>query len=383
MLALIEHGKHGEAVRVAEERARQAPDDAKAREDYRLASVALLLEKCRRACFEDRDDEALESVTQARELAPGDRIVEGWYQKMLSKLADRARGQAIEAHASDNLELAKQKYDEAIRYEPDDLRAKDGAAQVLLQMNFRAGMGEAYYREGAQALSAYFLHEARSFFAYTIKYQPRNDRAAERKGEVSTMLAEDRVAIATDLEARGFYAAAENEYRIALLVEPTLPAALDGRNRASREAKAAEILAEVDRLTRKKRFDEARALLQANRDATEAQKESFENALADIEDRELESLYEIAVGFQSDARYLDARDAFETLLGRAQYYKDAITRKEVVEGFIQGAADTYAKALAATTDEDKISLLRRTDLYWPDYKDVRERLKALGANSRP
>jgi hypothetical protein len=383
VLFLIEHRRYTEAVRVSEERARKAPDDPKAQADYRLASVALLLEQCRRACFENRDDEALVFAQQARELAPGDRIVEGWHLKLMNKLADRARGQAIEAHAADNLELAKLKFDEALHYAPNDLRSKDGAAQVLLQMNFRAGMGESYYREGAQALSAYFLHEARSFFSYTIKYQPKNDRAAERRGEVSTMLAEDRTAIAADLEARGLYAAAENEYRIALIVEPTFAAAIEGEQRAAREAKAAAVLAEADRLTMKKRFDEARTLLAANRDATDAQKERFESALADVEQRELEDLYETAVGYQADARYVEARDTFAALLARAQYFKDAITRKENVEGFIQRAEETYVQALAATTDEERISLLRRTDLYWPDYKDVRERLKALGANLRP
>jgi tetratricopeptide (TPR) repeat protein len=225
--SLIQHDRYSEALHLAEQRAQERPDDPAVQADWELASVASLLERCRRACFEDRDDEALEFARQAREIAPGDRIVEGWFAKMNAKLADRARAQAIEAHASDNLELARAKFEEALRYAPNDLRAKDGVAQVLLKMNYRNGMGENYYREGTQALSIYFLHEARTLFSYTIKYQPTNQRAADRKGEVSTMLAEDRAAIAADLESRGLYAAAENEYRIALLVEPTLQAAVE------------------------------------------------------------------------------------------------------------------------------------------------------------
>ncbi|MCC6407661.1 MAG: hypothetical protein IT453_10860 [Planctomycetes bacterium] len=376
---LVAHGQHGEALRLAEQRARELPDDASAQADYKLASVAVLLERCRRACFEDRDEEALAFALQARELAPGDRVVEGWHQKMLFKLADRSRAQAIEAHASDNLELAKEKYEEALRYDPNDRRAKNGVAQALLQINFRAGMGEAYYREGTQAMTTYFLHEARSLFTYTMKYTPKNARASDRKGEVSTMIAEDRAAIAADLEARGLYAAAENEYRIALLIEPTLEPAIAGRERTGREAAVAKVLDEADRLTLKRRFSEARALLETQRGSTDIQTERFDAALAAIEEAELESMYQDALTFESDGRYPEAVEAFGKLLGRVQFYKDALTRKENVEGYIQRAAETYEKALASPSTDEQIRLLRGIELYWPDYKDVRERLKALGA----
>lgn len=380
--SLVNHGRHAEALVLAERRAREAPDDEEAQADYKLASVAALLESCRRSCFADRDEQALAFVEQALEIAPDDPVVQSWHRKMMAKLADRARAQAIEAHAADNLELARQKFEEALRYAPDDLRAKDGIAQVLLQINHRAGMGEAYYREGAQALSTYFLHEARTLFSYTIKYQPGNERASHRKGEASSMLAEDRAAIAADLESRGLYAAAENEYRIALLIEPSLEAAVAGRERAGREARAQALLEEAARLTLRGRFADARALLQANRDASETLAERFDLALAEVEDAELEALYRTGLDYQADGRFPEARDAYARLLERSQYYKDAITRKEVVEGFIQRADEKYAQALAAQTPEEQIQLLREIQVFWPDYKDVRERLKALGA-ARP
>lgn len=377
--SLVAHGRFAEALRVAQARASEHPDDPVAEEQYRLASVAVLLEQGRRACFEDRDEEALGYVRAAREIAPGDRVVEAWHEKMLVKLADRARFQAIEAHAGDNLELAKQKFEEALSYVPTDQRAKNGIAQVLLQINYRNGMGESYYREGAQALSTYFLHEARTLFSYTIKYQPKNERATGRRVEVSTMLAEDRAAIAADLEARGLYAAAENEYRIALLIEPTLVAAQEGRERASREAKAVAILDEAERLTLRRRFEDARTLLQTNRGTSEALNERFDLALADVQDAELETIYQDGITYQADGRYPEARDAFAKVLELTQYYKDAITRRELVEGFIQRAEQKYAQAAAAQTSGEKLQLLREISIFWPDYKDVREQLKALGA----
>jgi hypothetical protein len=48
-----------------------------------------------------------------------------------------------------------------------------------------------------------------------------------------------------------------------------------------------------------------------------------------------------------------------------------------VEEFISLAEEFYAKAVAATSDEEVEGFLRQVQLLWPEYKDVGERLQAI------
>ncbi len=380
---LIDHGRFVEAYKLAEEHANAKPNDATAQSELRTATVAALLEKCRRACFADHNEEAMKYATEARDIAPDDRIVDGWYHKMIHQLAEHALGQAIEFHAQENLEAAVEKYDEALKLEPDNRSAIEGQTRALLQINHRAGMGDAYYREGAQALANYFLKEANWGFDKTIKYLPKNERALGRKADVAVLLAEERMQIAASLEERGLYAASKNEYRIATLIDPTLSAAKDGLDRTAVEASADESLAEAERMMMKKRFAEARKALERGRGQTKVQGDRFDAAFAAVQDAELDSIYTDAKTYEADYRYPDALAKYKELLDKVQVYKDAITRKENVEGFIARADKTYADALAAPTPTEQAQLLRSIAVYWPDYKDVRERLKKLDASAKP
>lgn len=379
---LIRHQEYAEALQRAEAAAREHPDDPKAQEDYRLASAALLLNSCRRACFDGRLEEALDFARRAREIAPESPVVQSWYEKCQRELADSALSEAIEFHASDSLEAARDCYEESLHYAPDNPRAQEGLARVLLQLNYRAGMGEIYYRDGAQALSAWFLKQARTYFTYTIKYQAKNERAADRKGEVSTMLAEDRSAIAADLEKQGQFAAAKNEYRIALLLDKELQVARDGYERTSREAAAAAAIREAEILTLKGQFDRAVDVLSKARGQSELQAEKFDEALATIEEARVEAQYQLARAMEADYRFEEAVKEYDKLLEKSEYYKDAIARRDSLESYIEQAAALYAQAMAAATPEEQIELLRRIQVFWPDYLDVRERLKAHGV-TRP
>jgi tetratricopeptide (TPR) repeat protein len=342
----------------------------------------VLLDRCRQACFEDRDEDALEAINQAREISPDGPVVAQWYAKVLDKLSETALTHAIEFHAQDNLEAAREQYELALKYNPDNVRAREGLARDLLQLNYRAGMGEAYYRDGAQALSEWFLKQARSYFKYTIKYQPSNDRADNRKNEVESMLAEDRCTIAKELELRGQFAAAKNEYRIAMLLAPQLQLARDGFERTARESTAAAALREAERLTLKKDFDKALAVLAKGRTQTLVQGEAFDAAVLTVDEARLAASYDLARALEADYRYTEAVSTYDALLKQIDFYKDAIARRDTLQSYIEQAANLYKQALEAKDPEEQIQLLRRIQVFWPEYRDTHDRLKALGALQR-
>ncbi len=380
---LVAEGRYEEAVVLAAEQHEADPGDALALSNYRRATAAWYLEQGRRAAFEGRDFEALEHFRDAREVAPEAHEVHVWIAKMRDNLAERFLTEALEAHIRDDLQGANDAYERVLEFRPDDRHAREGLSRVLLQLNYRQGVGDAYYDEGVRALSDYWLHEAKSRFGYVGKYLPENERSVERTEEVDELLAQARVAIARGLDLEGRFAAARNEYRLALTLDPDLPEALEGLERTRLEAEAAELLAQADMQIRRGNLAEARVLLEEGSALTERQQELFEGAFVDLEQAGYARLYARAISLESDRRFEEAVAAYDELLAEAEYYEDAIARRRTLQSFIEDAGRLYAAYEAAQDDRERAGLLRQIQVFWPDYRDVAERLAELEAASPP
>jgi tetratricopeptide (TPR) repeat protein len=379
---LVMHGDYGPAVELAEREARENPRDEAAAERYRLASVALLLEQARRACFEDRDEFALEKVRAALAIAPDLEVVQNWSEKLLTKLADRHIDEAREWYAQYNLEAARQSYEKALNYRPENAHAQASLAMVLIQLNYRAGMGEKYYQEGVGLLRDAWLEQARSRFDYTRKYK-ENERAKSRGAQVRRQLAEARTTIALDLERSGLFAAARNEFRIALLLWKDLPEATEGLERTKLEELAANLLREAEMLRLRGRFDDAEERVAQAQTLGAQQAETVEGAKAGIEESRLEQLYDKALALESDQQFEEAVALYGKLLEKSSYFKDAIARKETLESYIAKANTLYAQAQAATVQDEKVRLLQQIAIFWPEYKDVQQLLELLAPPKPP
>ena len=376
---LVRHGRYQEAVELAARERERRPDDERAVEEHRLASTAWLMERGRRLCFQGRHEEALETFRQARELAPESPVVQDWIDTTRERLAERWLTVGLERHNSEDLQGAVEAYETSLGYRPDHATTREMLARALLQQNYRSGMGEDYYDDGIRALDRYFLHEARSLFSYVLKYEPENERAELRGEQADELLASERAAVAASLEAEGLFAAARNEYRLALLLDPTLEAAQRGLERSAREEQAAELLREAERLRLKGRFDEAEAALVEAATLTERQAEAIEQSRGDVRLSRLERQYEQARTLESDWRYEEAVEAYARLLEQEPFFRDAIARKDTLESYVLEARDLYARFEQAASDEERLSLLRQIAVFWPEYRDVRRRLAELEA----
>ena len=177
----------------------------------------------------------------------------------------------------------------------------------------------------------------------------------------------------------GKFFAAGNEYRIALLFDEENVDAQAGRVRMEREMGAQEQLNHAEWLRLRGRFDEARVALDEGRELTDVQTDAFDSGAIDIDQDQYILLYDEALRLERDFRYGHAIEAYDKLLDVAGYYEDAITRRSTLHGFVVQTKDLYSRAMAAADADEEIALLSQIELIWPEYRDVGQRLRELGA----
>lgn len=374
---LIRHGSYAEAVDVAAERYEANPADPAREKAHLRASVAYLLDQARSATLRGEDELALEFLEEARELAPDNVVVENWVDKVSGQLAEDWLDRALDLEGQGELNASLEAFERSLEYRPENELAQLGAARILVIKNYREGLGEDYYNEGVRRLRDAFLHQARQSFDYAGKYLTTKERAKGRAEIVKRQLAEERAAMARQFEREGLFDAARNEYRLVLMLDEENESGIEGLERTTVEAEASQLLGEADMLVRRGRLDEAREAAKEGAEITEQQVVAFESMLIDIVEREHREIYDKAYDLETDFLYEEAVEVYGELLEKAEYFEDAIARKETLEGYIELAADLYAKAEAAESDEEKLDLLRQIDVFWPEYRDVQALLREL------
>jgi tetratricopeptide (TPR) repeat protein len=379
--ALVD-GRYAEAVELASAWRAREPHDAAALDTHKRASVAYLLDRGRSALFAGREEEALADFEAALEILPAEPVLESWRTKARRELAERWLDSAIELAARDELQAAVEAYEKVLDYDPGSLAAREGASRALLQLNWRGGVGEAYYKEGVRALREFWLVRAKTHFDYTKKYLGDTHRIQDRQEEVLSLMAQDRVAMAEQLERQGLYWAAHNEFRLALLIDPREPTALAGRERLAVEVEASKLELEVERLLRRKDWDAALALAEQARGMTKSRFATFDALARRVEEGRLEQEYEAARDLEHDYRYEEAARAYSTLMERVGLYRDCRERREALRSTIEQAGGLYEQAETAEPVE-ALSLLRQVDLLWPAWRDVRQRIAELERKLAP
>jgi tetratricopeptide (TPR) repeat protein len=375
--AMVDHGRYAEAVKLAADAAKASPKSEELQSLHREASIAYLLEQARRASFADRDEEALEHLDRAREIAPESRQIKDWTDRTRRKLAERWLWMALELHAKDQIDAALAAYESSLQYAPGDKDAITGRDLCLAILNHRAGLGRTYFDDGLHALAEYWLEQARSRFSYAKKYRPEDPKALQREEQVQQLLASERVSLGKRAEDARSFGAALAEYRQALALEPGNEAAKAGIERARLELDVAGLLARASMDIARGRYDRATELVEQATAKTGAQKDMCEGKLAAIREARLEKAYQGALALERDNRYEDAAAAYDEILAKADYYKDSITRRDTLQEYIKLASDLYAQAASATDTAAKLDLLQQIRSFWPDYKDIADQIRTL------
>jgi tetratricopeptide (TPR) repeat protein len=374
---LVNHGRYDEAVREADRLRREHPGDAEFEALHREATVAWMLAQGREETLKDNDLEALGLFHQALQIDPDSVETAMWIDKTVRKMSQIWLERGLELHASGKLEEAIEAYSKALEYVPGDLSALNGLGEAVIQVNYREGMGKEYFDEGLAALSDYWLERAKSRFSYSEKYKPGEEKTGQRSSQVDALIAQQRVTVALGIEASGRFAAARNEFRLALALDPESQEAKDGFERCDKESKAFALLAQAKMEIVRGRMEHALALIEEGEGLTTAQKELFQGARDQIEQRGYEEIYQLGLARERELEYDAAVATYSDLLSKAEYYKDTLARKDMLVEYIRLAAELYAQAQAATDEQTKIEALNKISVFWPEYKDVAEQLQRL------
>jgi len=375
---LIGRGEYARAVREAAALVAEEPGNEALETTHRRATAAFYLARGRELTFLDQDAAALVEFESAAAALPGDEVVQGWIDKSRLKLAERCLRDAQDRAARDDLEGAGIAYESALEYWPGHERAARGLAKVLVQINYREGVGEDYYLEGVRALREFELNEAHKLFGYVPKYLGPDERARRRDQSALSLIAEERVLVARSLTEQGLFAAANNEFRFVLLLDPNNPSGVEGLASTQVEVEVQELRSEVDMLIRRGRLAEARERAQSGLGLSSRQDLDLHALLERIGTVLLDQLYDEAYALEQDFRYEGAVDAYQVLLEESGgYYRDALTRSDTLTDYIDQSRDWYEQAAQAETSEQELEALLRIQILWPEYRDVDARIEAL------
>lgn len=378
---LVAHGRFDEAVRAAAEAVQRDPGSERAAADHRDATVAWLLEQGRQQSFREEDDAALETFARALAVDPGNEVALDWIEKTNQKLATVWRGRAFDLHAEDEIDAALAAYERALKHVPGDAATVEGRDVALALVAHRSGLGRTYFQDGLLALSDLWLEQARSRFAYSLKYRPKDERTQQRELQVKHLMAVERVSAARANEAGKRFGAARHEYSMALLADPASVDAKAGVERCKAELKVREVLGRVRMDVVRGRYESAEAGVAEARKLTELQKDEVDGAAASIREARLEKAYREALALERDWRYAEAVLRYDQLLARAEYYKDVISRRDALKEYIRRADDLWSRADAAAEPAAKLDLYRQLHVFWPEYRDLQARIAALEAQS--
>lgn len=367
-------GEYDAALALAEKQAAEAPDDAYLQNVKRMAEVAVLMDAGRVAHFEGQLEVALEKFFQANAIAPDHVVINSWIDKTVKDLAVKTMQAAARATMMNELEAAETMYERVLVFDPESEDAKAGLGRTLLLKNHRKGMSEEYYKEGLRSMREYWLGQASTQFSAMGKYAPEDDRAGFRNEQIGELLGQDRVLVAKDFEEQELFHAARNEYRIALLIDPTNEEALRGFERLDREVQAFAKLSEAENAALRGDLDKAQAALVEGVGLTDAQRPEFVAAKIDIDEARAEELYQAGLDAEADGRYPAAVAKFDELLQGTGNYKDAVARRKTATDFIKLATRLYGEAMNAQEPKVKRAKLEQIMVFWPEYRDVAELL---------
>jgi len=377
---LIQSGQFEAAVRQASEEYALDPGDPVVQAWRLNASVAWLLDQGRTELLDDQDDTAMQFFQKAVALDSSNQVAVTWLWKVRRKIADRLVSEGEELEASDDLSGAIQRYGLALELVTDDGQALAGLERATLLTAWRIGVAEKYYGAGVRDMRAFQLFEARSNFDYSDKYRPGDERSARRREEVEHFLVQRRLAIAADLERQGLYAAASTEFRMTLLVDPENTIALQGRERTSREIEAQRILSEAEMLALRGNLAAAMERVGEGNAITRKQGDSFAKLARSIEEDGFRRVYQRAKALEQDLLFREAILVYNELLDVAEFFEDAISRRNTLQEFVQEADRTREQALREGTPSAAASALRRIEIVWPEY-DRRDDLVRLSGDA--
>lgn len=372
---LLRRGSYPEAIELASQAREEGLDWAAQAIDR--ARLGMLLERGRELTFAGEHEKALEVFGEAHAMAPNEPITELWLAKSEGELTSVLLDQAKLSIDRDDFHTAREIYQRALSYGPENSHVLTGIERTERSLSYRTERSEEYFREGWHGFRNGDLAKARRELAVAIKYDPFNEKAKERLAEVDRSFVQFYLARAEGLCDEGFWAAAQLEIRQAKLLVADDANVLASSERIDAEVGALRLVNEASMRARRQDFDGATSLLDEAEALSERQGDAISRGRAAVEDGRFEELYLEARGFERDYRHTDALAEYESLLAQAEFYKDAISRRDTLKEFLTAANELYERMLNEPDEAKAASYLRQITVMLPEFRDVDQRLEAL------
>lgn len=365
------------SVQLMQDTPADSPDRGQVVEVQRAVSLASQLENARVLSLAGDDEKALVILTRLAEQYPSTSQVDGWLKRTRRNLAAQWFSEAREAQANENFDEARGAYHRAIEFDADHPVAGLALEDLQILEDYRAELGADYYSGGIRGVVDHRLNEARSGFEKSLKYASGNERAERRIHEVDRELSMERAASAQALLDQHLYGAAALEFKAACDQNPESKELQAKLELARAEAKASILKGKAEFQMLRGEVDRAEELLTEGAALTTLQKDSFETVSLALDDARTDLLYQAALDLEHDFQFPKAIVAYKGILEGRDFYKDTRARVDALEGYVVEAERLYVAARAEGDKVERLKLLQEIEVFWPEYRDVGEKIYAL------
>ncbi|MEZ6019831.1 MAG: hypothetical protein R3F17_06925 [Planctomycetota bacterium] len=341
------------------------------------ASIAWLLDRGRDATLRDQDRLALTYFDKVLEIDPEHDLAKAWETKTRTKLARRLTDEGVDLVGNDEFQEAWRRFNQAVEIYPEYEPAVAAMTSLDRQLAYRQTMASEYYDQGVSALVEKEYSIAANRFGYVRKFRDADDRLNRRSQQVDKARSMEHADNGKKLEEERLFHASRAEYQQALRFDGDNETAREGVRRTALEVEVAGYLARGRGALSRGQFFEARVILEEALTLGTVQTEEVHAVLEEVEQARLQSVYEGALSSEHDWRLEEAIQDYEELLVQAPGFADVQKRLGELKGRVAQVTSLYAEVQNTRDSQERLGLLKRIEVLWPDYRDVPERVADL------
>ena len=347
------------------------------------ARYMVLAHAARTSIHEERPREALDFLTHAEVVLPGQELTEELRQRARGKLGRSYSEAGRDLFEDGRAEEARSAYRQALAWDPDSEDARAGFARASERAEVRAQIGERLYFEGLEELREGRTLRARTAFLHSATFWGEDSRAASLLEELSADLSNES-------KIQGLI------YLESGMIGPAWMALSDANHLKPGDPEVERLLEEIDqRRTLRSLLDEADHALRGGRVAeVEAVLARAAEVPAAAEDVRVPEMHAAAAWEENRQRYVLARACeLDNQIVRAaglygeilaavgsDGYEDVDYRARLLEERLAKAEEFYQQALAAEAAGDQDAYrenLAQTIRLASDYADALSRFSRL------
>lgn len=376
-------GNYYLALMALEDAGGAASGDPEVVEAWREARLDYLVHESQRLIFLDREEDALELLAEAAETHPDNKVVAGLAVLARNKLAQRATALGDRAMAFGEPTDALKYYQEATAWVPDHKPALEGIERVRTTFAAMHQKAQEHFLEAIRRFPELRWVEVDWHASAALEKDPSREDAKDLRTRAARQIAQRTLDRAKQAEEEGYYGAALMEYRSARKLDPSIESIDERIAHMEKEVQAGGLLAQAMMHSANKRFDKARTMLEEAFALTILEKAVVNDALLQNRKREAEVAYQLARDLELQGRKADALIGYEALdKAWPDGLLDVKARCASVRSEIAEAEKAWAAGEAAEAARDNKAALeayQSVELFYPGYKDVRDRIQRLKA----